>query len=314
MFLLLACTATPPDEVVPVEELVPSEYIYEESEPPVPTLSAEDVGLAVEEALAVALAIDVQPLLDGYDAVLESEEEGCPDYYESEGNTYWYDYCTTEDGAYFSGYGFGYVYEDYLVDGYSYNGQQVYAIAELYNPDGSTWEGGGSLGKLEALYVEEDNVPHTIGQMVMNGAFAYDGPEASGTWLETDLVPDLTVLTYNVPENEVYPTYLGNVLIVQGGITGLGGTADTVVLDVSASDAALGNACAEELSGTVSVRDNDGLWYDVTFHGVEAFSGDPVDAEDCDGCGDIWFRGEFVGEACLPDATGLLGWEGAVPW
>ena len=313
MLWLLACTPQE-EEVTPVEELLPSEYIYEESDPPTPTLSEQDVALAVQEALAVALEIDVQPLLDGYDGIMAYEEDGCPDYYESDGNLYWYDYCTTESGAYFSGYGFGYLYEDYLVDGYSYNGQQVYAIAEIYGPDGSTWEGGGSLGKLEALYVEEDNIPHTVGQMVINGSFGYDGPEADGTWLESGVVPDLAVVTYDVPENEVYPDYVGKVLIVQGGLTGLGGDTDTVVLDVSASAEALGNNCPEELAGTVSVRDGDGLWYDVTFHGVEAFSGDTVDDADCDGCGDIWFRGEYVGQACLDDASNLVAWEGAVPW
>lgn len=312
MLLLLACTGPTSEDTS--EPLVPSEYIYEESEPPVPNMSADDIALAVQEALAVALEVDAAPLLDGYMSILEGEEDGCPDYYESDGNTYWYDYCTTDGGTYFSGYGFGYVYVDTEVDGYVYNGQQVYAIAELTGADGSVWEGGGSLGKLTAVYDGEDNLPHTIGQMIVNGAFGYDGPEAAGTWLESDLTPDLTVITYDIPENEIYPTYVGRVLAIDGGLTGLGGTADTVVLSVQASDAALGNTCAEELAGTVSVRDSEGLWYDVTFHGGVAFDEQTNDLADCDGCGDIWFRGEYVGEACLPDATTLLDWEGEVPW
>jgi len=312
--LMFACTDV---EIVdePTEELEPSPYIYDEGEEVEPTLSANAVAASIDEALDIAVTLDAQPILDGYNAVMEAEEEGCPDYYSDGDNTYWYDYCYTDEGAYFSGYGFGYSYTDYEADGYLYNGEQVYTISQIVSADGNTFEGGGAAYMLEADFIPDgENVPHSLGYSVIQGAFAYDGPEADGTWLNGEISPDLTVVVYSIPENEIYPGYQGNLMQIQGGINGLVGDAGTVVFDITMHQDTVGNPCPEEPSGTISVRDADGLWYDVVYDGVEAFSGDDMDMDECDGCGQVWFRGQLVGDACTLDPSGLLDWEGATPW
>lgn len=318
MFLTLSLLACTDEEIVDepiVEELEPSPYIYDEGETVEPMLSAEAVAAAIDEAFDVAVELEAQPILDGYMRLMESEEEGCPDYYSDGDNTYWYDYCETEEGAYFSGYGFGYSYTDFEADGYLYNGEQVFTISQIISPEGYTFEGGGAAYMLEAEFIEDgENVPHTIAYSVIQGAFSYDGPEADDTWLTTELSPDLTVAVYNIPENEIYPTYMGNLMSIEGGINGLTGDAGTVVFEVTLHDEGVGNPCPQEPAGTVSVRDSEGLWYDVVYDGVEAFSGDTMDMDECDGCGAVWFRGEHLGEACTLDPSGLLDWEGATPW
>jgi hypothetical protein len=49
----------------------------------------------------------------------------------------------------------------------------------------------------------------------------------------------------------------------------------------------------------------------VSFDGPGEF-GQPYDGAGCDGCGEVWFRGEPAGQACV-DFSGLLDWTEA-PW
>ena len=316
MFLLIACTGTPDphleDTSVAIE---PSPYIVDEVDEVEPNLGADEVGLAAEEALAVMLELDASPPLLGYEAAMLAQDEDCPNYYSDGENTYWYDYCTSESGGYFSGYGFGYAYVDYEVDGYLYNGDAVYAVAEIATPEGYTYEAGGSAQLLQAVYVGEDNIPHTYASSVFNGTFSFDGPEAQDTWLDSELAPTATLIAYEIPENEVYPTYNGRILAIDGGVNGLGGISDTVVMEVQVIPEGLGGSCPEELHGTVSVRDDEGLWYDLVFDSPEAWSEEVMDPADCDGCGQVYFRGEALGQACIGDVSALLDWgEGASPW
>lgn len=154
---------------------------------------------------------------------------------------------------------------------------------------------------------------HTIWYSVLEGGFAYDGPEAAGTWMNEGIAPSLTLQIIEIPE-EADIGFSGRIFNAIGGVSGLAGTASTVVLDAfQVWPAAFGNSCPEEPHGIVSVRDDEGLWYDVVFDGAEPWTEEPIDPALCDGCGGIYFRGEKIGSTCV-DVLDLPGVVGVEPW
>ncbi|MDP2307207.1 MAG: hypothetical protein Q8P18_14370 [Pseudomonadota bacterium] len=303
--LILALLAVGCDPAEPEADAVPHEdpapYIFDEEAPPVADLAAADLELAIESAVALSLTLNAAPIFPAYNAAMIGAEEACPAYYDYQGSQYWYDTCTASTGASYSGYSFFQTYDNYDAgDGAVYNGQTVYGVAQIVTPDGYTYEAGGSAQNLVAT-----GEGYTYFSSVIAGSFAWDGPEAAGTWLETGVSPDITLLGYVVPE-------YGNYVMLDGGLSGLGGLLDTVVFDaVVLFDAGLGSSCPTEPGGVVSVRDGVGNWYDVVFDGPSDY-GEASDADLCDGCGSAWFRGEPLGEVCA-DFTGLLDWE-VSPW
>ena len=70
-----------------------------------------------------------------------------------------------------------------------------------------------------------------------------------------------------------------------GQLSSLGGAFDTFDFDAWEWRAGCG-----EPSGRVSVRTSDAVWLDVTFGGEGAAR--------CDGCGEVSWRGQVLGEAC----------------
>lgn len=310
--LLLACKDPPPADTGAAPS--PSPYIYEEAEPPSPSLAGDAVGAAVQAAVDVLPQLTAQPIVVGYEAATVGQDLSCPDYYSDGTNTYWYDYCWTEDGSYFTGYGFIYNYVDYAAgDGYLYNGDAIFVVADVTNAAGYTFTGSGSAYMLDMVHPGDSagNVPHTLYYSIIQGTFAYDGPEVAGSWMTTDLAPDLTMLAYNVPQ-ETSPYYYGRYFTVSGGVNNLEGDVGTVVFDeVLLFEDTMYSDCPIEPAGTVSVRDGAGEWYDVLFDGPTEAA---VEIEDdlCDGCGAVYFRGTYVGEACA-DFTALLDWQER-PW
>ncbi|MDP2315715.1 MAG: hypothetical protein Q8P41_22650 [Pseudomonadota bacterium] len=298
---LAGCPPAEPEVVVePPDE--PAPYIFEEEAPPVPELAAADLEVAIESAVALSLTLNAAPIFPAYTTAMVGAEPSCPAWYDYQGSQYWYDTCTASTGASFSGYSFYQFYDRYDAgDGSVYDGQAVYGVAQITTPEGYTYQAGGTAQNLVAT-----GEGYVYFSSVIAGAFSWDGPEAAGTWLETGVSPDITLLGYVVPES-------GNYVSIDGGLSGLGGELDTVVFDAVVlfdfGDA--GSPCPTEPSGVVSVRDSDGDWYDVVFDGPSEY-GEAVDAELCDGCGSAWFRGEPLGEVCA-DFTSLLDWE-ASPW
>ncbi len=309
IFLLLACGEG--EVVVDDTDPQPSPYIYDDGEEAEPSLSEADISGAIDEIIGELMLLNAAPILDSYVAATGGQQEDCPDMFESDGSVYWYDYCYADDGSYFAGYGFYYEYEDYETDeSYIYNGSQLFTESEVTNAEGHVFSGGGSASDLRADYVGIESVEHTVFYSVIGGGFSFDGPEADESWMSEGLSPALTTYGYWIPEVN---GYTGNLLYVTGGVSGLVGTANAVALeDFSMFPVSLGSSCETEPHGTISVRSTDGLWYDVVFDGPEAWSGDVVDAADCDGCGTIYFRGEAMGEACST-FDGLLDW-GEQPW
>ncbi|MED5373117.1 MAG: hypothetical protein VX899_19015 [Myxococcota bacterium] len=289
-------------------------YIYEQDEPVAPALSPAEVELAATEVLASLLELNAAPIVDAYFLAMAGQQGDCPDYYQNDGNVYWYDYCYADDGSYFSGYGFGYLYEDTAADGYLYNGGAVYTVAEVTTSQGYTFSGGGNAQALVATADMESGahaVPHTIYSSVVSGAFAYDGPSAAGTWLESALTPDLTLYSYRIPENEIYPGYYGTVMQANGGVGGFVGEVSAAVLDSFTVMTSPLTACPVEPAGMLSVRDTEGVWYDILFDNTTE-EGETMDPDLCDGCGTIYVQGEAAGEACV-DTSVLTAWE-VSPW
>lgn len=294
----------PADSGVTEDPYEPAPYIIDDEAPPAPSFSAEEVSAAIGDALAMLPEITGVPVFPAYFAAMEGQTAGCPDYYEFDGNVYWYDYCTSDEGTSFEGYSFYYAYDGYEQDGLVYDGDVLSGVARVQNAEGHLFEAGGTAGAIHA--VAQDGT-YEYYQSVVQGSFGYDGPEARGTWLEDYLAPDVTQLVYNVPSTG------GRAFVLDGGVADLPGAFPVVVFDnVLLVNAAAGGACPQEPGGVISVRDTDGNWYDVLLDGESEFGGGIDDRGLCDGCGTAWFRGEQVGSVCA-DFAALNEWEGA-PW
>ena len=90
------------------------------------------------------------------------------------------------------------------------------------------------------------------------------------------------------------------------------GTANSIWFDgVWIATEGQGSDCPIEPSGTISIRDDAGDWYDVEFQGP-GYSGAASFPPECDGCGDVWYQGENLGQACV-DFSAMTDWEGS-PW
>lgn len=306
--LLLACSVDPDDSALPAteeEEYVPAPYIVEEESPPESAFSASEVEAALGEAISLAMSLTGQPVFPAYFAVMEGADDACPNYYESEGNVYWYDVCTSEQGTAFNGYSFYYYYDHYYIGDEAYTGDALFGVAQVQDDDGHLFQAGGTAYD---LIVEGDGYQYWYS--VAQGGFSYDGREANGTWLEDGLAPDMLQYVYYVPSVDARG------YVMQGSVSGLTGGFSAAVFDgIQILDEVLGQYfganCSEEPGGIVSMRDEAGNWYDILFDGPSNASATTPEGM-CDGCGEAFFRGESVGQVCV-DFTVLNAWTGA-PW
>ncbi len=314
---LLACTTvTEGDASLTLEDPVvddPTPWTFEGDPEPTPQLDLDQVGLAVEELIDTVLQTNASPVLFGYDSVMTSSDDYCPYAYAYEDlsgpgleSTLWYGGCETARGSVFDGYAFHLLYDDYYDATYdvTYNGSYIFAQAQVLDDQGTTFRAGGlAYGIAGTLYPDtpEEILLH---QSIVSGTFSWDGDEGL-SWLSTELLPDLTLYSY------WWPAWDSGYLYLHGGASGLGGTVDTVVLDeVQIADAAVG-LCDLEPYGQASVRDDDGNWYDVVYDGW-TWDELPLGDGACDGCGAVYFRGDYLGEACT-DFSPLVGWSER-PW
>jgi hypothetical protein len=297
--LLAGCA---PDPAPSTEDTAPdpAPYIFDEADPPVATLEPSDLEGTIDAAVALVLTLNAAPIFPVYSQIMATSEANCPNYYDYEGSQYWYDQCDTNSGTSFSGYSFYQLYDNYDAgDGSIYNGESLYGVARIDTADGYTFEAGGSAYN---LVVTADT--YTYYASTIAGAFAWNGTGAEGTWLATGVSPDLSLVAY-------IANGYGSMTQVDGGLSGLGAPLDTVVFDTLTLMSDGLTTCPTEPGGVVSVRDDEGSWYDVVFDGPSEY-GDEVDAAACDGCGAAYFRGEYLGQVCA-DFSALLDWE-TTPW
>lgn len=281
----------------------PSAWEYTPPEGDAPLFDAATVAGGIEEGVALALELTGEPVLAGYFASLEEADADCPSWYEQDGNVFWYDYCTSDSGAFFDGYGFYYPYLDADLDGSGvlWTGDYLYGVASVTSSDGAWYHAGGGVQVLDGRG-EEDDVNAAMSQV--QGGFAWTDDRAAGTWLGTGLVPDLYV--YGIE----YAAHDARGLYVTGGVSGLtGGVSAVLFAENLIYDLALGSPCAAEPTGSIQVRDEAGRWWVVTFDTPEEGA---VDRDACDGCGTVTYAGEEVGEVCV-DFSSWLAWE-VSPW
>lgn len=303
VLLILACAPGPVDSAV-VEAYEPVPYEIPGADGVDPVFDAEAMSTAILDAIEVARSITGAPVMVAYNTVMASADDGCPNYYELDGNVYWYDQCTTASGSQFSGYSFYYGYTDYDGgDGNIYNGAQLYGVAQVWDAEGHQLDLGGSAADMVLTAADGS---YTYWYSVVQGSFAWDGAGTEGTWVSPGMAPDLTLTAIE------YPAYDGHMFLVSGGVGGLSGAYETVVFDdLTLYDAGIGGDCPEEPGGTISVRDPNGYWYDVFLDG-QLTTDDAVRDAACDGCAEVWYQGTSLGEVCA-DFTTLTTWEGA-PW
>jgi hypothetical protein len=286
------------------EPEAPSPYIGPEGEPPVATADLSEIEAAAQAALDGVRALNGRPVQTAYEVAMLGQEGACPDYYANDYGTYWYDTCTSSLGSTFSGYAFAYFEDDYYdeANDLTYSFWQVYGGGTVVDAVGLL-ELSGSAFWLEGS--TSDNAA-SLWQTSVAGTFSYDGPEAAGTWLAGDgNDPDLYMYATR------YNMYDANYLYIDGGYSGFGevGWAASFA-DLELMDALVGTSCPEEPGGTMAIRAGDGGWYDLLFQGATSYSA--ADDDGCDGCADVFFEGDKIGQACV-DIAGVIGWDGA-PW
>ncbi|MDG1480563.1 MAG: hypothetical protein P8R54_13280 [Myxococcota bacterium] len=294
--LLLACSDDAPEEAVEdtaTDTDLPSEdapYLAEPDESTAPDFISDDVAAAVEGALLLITQLDVGPIVSVYSALLAQSDSTCPLWSDYKGTPLWYDTCTADAGVSFSGYGLTQPWEG--TDDGSGNrwwGTQIYSIATITDADGQVLTTGGSVASLTGVSADGAALIYAL----IEGSFSWDGPEAAGTWLDWGSTPSITWFSLRDPDSG------GQVITVSGAITIDDGPIAAVVLDnIYLTDELLGSSCGEEPSGTISVLDSDGRWYDLIFDGpTDAVP--EVAAGVCDGCATVWYRGSPLGEACV---------------
>lgn len=297
-------TPTTPTSTGVEEE--PSPYLVDEQEPPAPSVTVAQVEEALQVALDRALTVNAKPVEAAYTRVMEGATGACPYVYTTPDGSYWFDSCTSITGTSFDGYVFAYgdqgVYDP--LSGMTVDYWYAFGGATVVDGQGRTLEVGGAATVYET-YGDYGGLGLHSWYSQLQGTFAWDGPEAEGTWMQDGIDPDLVFQSTSVPS-------LGLSGVVLSG--GFGGFLEgwAVAFDENVvGDPLLGLPCGEELSGTVGVRAPDGSWVDVRFDGAAEETSDFEPAA-CDGCGLAWFRGEEMGPVCV-DVSTLLAL-GVEPW
>lgn len=257
----------------------------------------DEAGLeaALAEVVATARGLNGAPAVTAYATAMGAASDDCPSWYtDGSGLPYWYDACTTADGATFSGYGYGVRYDDTDTgDGYRWTGAAVYTAATITGADGATFTGSGSATALVGLTADGGLVYYSV----VGGDFTSSA--TTGTWLD-GATPNLSMwLSDSAGYHGVY---------LSGSVPLTGADYDLAVLDaVSIAGANTGWPCPGEPAGSVSVHGADGTWYEVLFDG-----GWEQDPATCDSCGSVWVDGVPRGTACV-DASAWADWDSS-PW
>lgn len=291
---LAACHApVPSDDSAAPPEAAP--YLLDTGAGADGPIDVAGIEAALAETVGVARSLNGAPAATAYAAAMESASADCPSWYtDGNGLPYWYDACTTDAGASFSGYGYGIRYDDTdSGDGYRWTGAAIYTAATITTPDGASFTGSGSATALVGLTADGGIVYYSV----VGGTFSTGSP--TGTWLD-GATPNLSMwLSDSSGWHGVY---------LSGSVPLAGAGYDIAVLDdVSIAAAETGWPCPGEVAGSIAVHGADGAWYEVLFDG-----GWEQDPATCDQCGSVWVDGVARGTACM-DASSWAVWDSS-PW
>jgi len=272
-----------------------------------PLATLEEIDTALAEALALAMETDPDIAFPAIQAALAHRDDGCPFYNTTYADTYGYDYwygpCTNDAGDTHEGLLYG-------IDNQPYN--SIYYEMNRYGwwqadygvnmSDGERFDVTGYIYTFDGIYYNGEHIIY----LTANGFGAsWQGGEWGDTWLGDQRNLDYVASTRSTPEGEVF-------FSIDGSVSTGGGRIEAILFDdVFVHSEGYGAECPAEPSGRISIRLDDDRWYDVLFDGG-AYQGASVFPPDCDGCGEVWSRGESIGTVC-PDLSALTDWEGR-PW
>lgn len=288
---LCACAGASDDTDAPADELpyvLPDDAV---DEPPA-EVDVAALTASVQAAFDAALGLHALPVITAFGAAATDHDEACPPIWtETETALQWYGDCTTEGGTTYAGYA---LYEAAAVYDETFDGTTtyLYGAGSITTAEGHTLLVGGTAAVSTGMTDEGPS-----GQSTVTGSFAWDGPDAAGTWLADGTELDLTMAWLRAE--------WGRYVFFDGAMVPSTGSpvhfSQVAVLDV---------ICPNEPGGMVSVRGPDG-WVDVTFD-LDLNAPEATPAAACDGCGRATYRGVDVGELCI-DVDGLASF-GDAPW
>jgi hypothetical protein len=189
--------------------------------------------------------------------------------------------------------------------GFFWNGAQVYGQMTVTDPSGETFRGDGFAMALLGYTAEGGAGFYSS----VTGAFQWTAAPPT-SWLHEGDSAGLTVLVVAFPSYRRMVQLQGSVQVEEE--SGLFAVAFAPESGTLLETDGLGAECAKEPGGTLSVRDPNGIWYDVAFDGPTADGKSLGDASRCDGCGDVTVEGEVIGSVC-PDFSTWMSWESS-PW
>lgn len=289
---LAACAGDPTAER-------PSPYLGDDPTPPRGALDPAALRAGASEAVAAAGRADVPAIVAFYEAMMARADDTCPTLSRDEtattASTFWYGDCTTAAGVSFSGYGSLSRYTGAITaDGAIRDGVDGYMDAVITAPDGGRLD----IGFYYLADTRERQGDTTTDLVMLQGTARASGPGSpDNPYLRGERPTTLTrqITAHDDGAREVY---------LDGAVSGLSGAqsaaAGAVFSGVYQRIPASGAPCADPL-GTISLRQEGGGWYDVTFDAVdpETYA---VDTQACDGCGDGYFEGAPIGAVCLDTA------------
>ncbi|MFT4976948.1 MAG: hypothetical protein ACI8S6_002853 [Myxococcota bacterium] len=299
-----AVVEQPEDPSAGTDPELPGEYIYEEEPDAGPSLSLGEIEESILDVLEVISWVDPAQLTESYDALRLGGDSACPNYYYRADDGDYYDYwsgsCTADGGTDFSGYAYSYLREPYSTGTYTYADHgylQMYGA--LTSRLGESLDVSGSFYHQTYRY---DTGEDWYGYAYLIGDVRWSAADAFDTWMAEEYSLNLTVNSYDYATGQ-------RAIALKGSLSGVAGVVNSALFEevylYSASD------CPIEPSGDISVRDSEGQWYLASFQGAP-FSSAPVFPPDCDGCGQVYYRGELIGDVC-PDFSSMLDWS-TRPW
>ena len=248
-------------------------------EPP----SIPDIENVLHLGVAQIRSTRVARLLDVYDEMLSQADATCPRWFSNPDGLYWADTCTSEDGVTFQGFATSMPRNDVAPDEYGnlFSGRQIHCEGTLSQGD-TTMQCVGGINELIGTDANGHDVFYSFSRH-------YVLSEANSI----THFPDAEMWAVKAPTYKAL--FQNGVQIVREGETILGA--------VEFDRQTITNVdCALEPNGTQHIQVN-GDWIYVEWHG------DQWDIpESCDGCGDAYAEGVFIGSVCT-DFSSWLAWE-----
>ena len=156
----------------------PAPYVVAEQQPPEASAGVAEVQAALQRVVDRVMSVNARPVEAAYGAAMSDQGGGCPNYYDSPDGSYWFDQCTSDTGADYSGYVFAYgAYQ--VIDPYSglpMDYWQAYGGATVDTAGGDRFELAGTAVWTSVLSPEGDAY-----QSLVQGTFAWDGAGAADT-------------------------------------------------------------------------------------------------------------------------------------